>query len=198
MKIFIIGYSGIGKSPLTNKLLKKISNVQIISASGWVRSVFPSNTHVDVLTAYSKHKLRSDPNSCVDYINRHYSFDNQISIIEGIRNPYDFNRLFDYTKDMVIILSRNGLHPKTSFEECGVSAIVSYIDFLLSQNFLSFDRILKVHFNSPNKYSTDATTGDKKIYYNSSELNTMIFHDLEDAIEPLENIISDIAHRVTE
>src|SRR6185436_115652 len=99
MKIFVIGYSGIGKSPFTNKLLNKFPTAQVISASEWVRSVFPTDTHVDILTSYAKYKLRTNPNSCVDYINRNYSFNNKITLIEGIRNPYDFNRLFDYTTD---------------------------------------------------------------------------------------------------
>jgi shikimate kinase len=182
MKIFVIGYSGIGKSPFTNKLLAKFADAQLISASEWVRSKFEPGTSAEVLTLYSKEQLKNNPNSCVSFITQKYDLDNKITIIEGIRNPYDFNRLFDYTKDIVIFLSREGLVSMTSFEENGVLAIKTYTNFLLLESMLEKSRVLYIHFSSRNKYSTNAIV--------IPDLNSLILNDLEDAIFPLEKFIS--------
>lgn len=182
MKIFVIGYSGIGKSPFTNKLLSKLPTAQLISASEWVRSKFEIGTSAEVLTAYSKDQLRTNPNSCVNFINQKYTFDNKITIIEGIRNPFDFNRLFNYTKDIVVFLSRDGLVPRTSFEENGLLAIEAYTNFLLLENMLDKNRVLYIHFSSKNKYSTCTTV--------IPNLDGLILNDLEDAVVPLEKFIS--------
>jgi hypothetical protein len=182
MKIFVIGYSGIGKSPFTNKLLTRLPTAQLITASEWVRSKFEVGTSAEVLTAYSKEQLKTNPNSCVSFINQKYDFDNKITIIEGIRNPYDFNRLFDYTKDIVVFLSRESLVSRTSFEENGISAIKAYINFLLAESLLEKTRVLYIHFSSKNKYSASAIV--------IPNLDSLILNDLEDAIIPLEKFIS--------
>lgn len=118
----------------------------------------------------------------MNFITQKYTFDNKITIIEEIRNPYDFNRLFDYTKDIIVFLSRDGLSSITSFEENRLLAIEAYTNFLCLENLLDQNRVLYIHFSTKNKYSTCTT-----IILN---LDSLILNDLEDTIVTLEKFIS--------
>ena len=109
---------------------------------------------IEAMTKFSIETLRTHPYSCVNDIRKNYDL-NQPSIIEGIRNPFDFIHLFDPTKDLVIFLERveNPL-PSTKFEG-GLDVIESYLHWLVETTLIESNRILKLNFlryPDPNKY----------------------------------------------
>lgn len=183
MKILLIGYSGVSKSPLGHKLVDAIPNSQFIGASEWVRSQCPIDSTVTELTAYSNDKLSKNPRSCLNFMMSKYNLNNKISIIDGIRNPFDFTNLFYYPLDIVIFLSRNGIIPKSSFEKNGIKAIRSYINFLLSEKLISQSKVIDIHFTKTNKYLSDGYGIEHTGCVPSKNLH--ILNDLEDAVDPI-------------
>ncbi len=183
MKILILGNSGLGKSPFTRLLVKELPGIKIIGASAWIRSQLPQHASIEELTSLSKEQLKENPMVCVNYINaEHYGYDPAISIIEGIRNPFDFTHLFDSRVDIAIFLSRAGVPPKSSFEGNGLEAIKSYVDFLLKEDLLDKRRVFRAHFYKQNKNSTSHTLHN----YSDQELKEVSwFEDLEDAVTPI-------------
>jgi hypothetical protein len=154
MKIFICGVSRSGKTHLASLLSEEL-NAPYFSASGWLHELDPvrakiaegegKQQYIDRLTAMSLEALQDDPNICIDYclgkmrINRVTP-----TIIEGLRNPRDFLSLYDPAQDVVIWLTNEqvGDTPATSFEDIGLEAIMSCIEFqrLIHQD-LKFVRV---------------------------------------------------------
>lgn len=184
MKIFLIGFSGLGKTPLNKLLVTAMPGAQLISASEWVRSQCPPTATVAELTAFSNSNLARNPRSCIDFIASKYNLDDGISIIDGIRNPFDFTNLFDYTKDVVIFLYRVGIYPKSSFEEKGILAIQKYVEFLRSENLVPKTRAFKIAFTKQNKYSKDQYLWHSAI---SVPDDLRYCAELEDAVTPIVN-----------
>ncbi len=108
--LFIIGNSQVGKSTLA-KNLAEIFHYKHIGASEWVRSKFPPNVSREELTSYSVEQLALNPNVCVDYIRNKYDLENDSFIIEGIRNPFDFVKLWNPQTDHIIFLSHDRTTP---------------------------------------------------------------------------------------
>jgi hypothetical protein len=51
------------------------------------------------------------------------------AIVDGLRNPYDFVRLFDPAKDLVVSVFRHDFRAFTDFEDLGITVIEEYIVF---------------------------------------------------------------------
>lgn len=143
MKVFIIGYSGHGKSPMARHLADA-TNLQRIKASGWVSALTEQkfNSRAErtaALTKLSLEALAKDPNVSMRYMLENISeceflIKKRIRkpgiIIDGMRNPVDFIRLFNPKEDIVFWLSNAYLKHSTMFEYHGITAITSYLSFL--------------------------------------------------------------------
>lgn len=133
MNIFIIGGSGSGKTTIANKLLNELpfENKKHIESSSYLKTLldYPiinkDDNRSKILTKFSIKKLQENPNIIFSSIKKDLYA--EINIISGIRNPNDFVKLYDPTKDIVLIsLSKT----KTAFETYGIKSIISYLKFV--------------------------------------------------------------------
>lgn len=128
-KIFVVGYSGVGKTTYCNRFFET-SSYNVVRASGWLGSVeVPSGvcrtTH---LTRISKDRLKEDPLVCVKWITSQMKAD-KVNVIEGVRNPLDFFHLVNPSEDKVIHLSSAHLPPRGM--DKGVDVIVNGCEFMM-------------------------------------------------------------------
>ncbi len=134
MKIFVLGRSGVGKTPFAKKV-SEAAGWPLISASEWVKTIFRNTfddraEYVRAITTFSIQELQKRPSRCVDFIKSKYDL-MKSCVIEGIRNPHDFVHLYNPATDIVVLLdwTENGLK-ETEFERWGLGAIRSYLRFL--------------------------------------------------------------------
>jgi hypothetical protein len=134
VKTFVLRRSGSGKTPFA-KRVAEATGCAHVGASEWVRSRSPGEARatrdeqIAALTAFSIEELRRNPAVCVEFIAAHHDL-SKPSVIEGVRNPYDFVRLFHPRSDLVVFLedTENTL-AETAFES-GLGVIRGYLDFL--------------------------------------------------------------------
>ncbi len=159
MKLFIMGSSACGKSPLA-ELIKNQTGLPVIGASEWVRKefIFSESTvsdektqetkqetkqnAINEITKYSQERLQENKDVCINYIRSHYDLSKDC-IIEGIRNPYDFTHLFSPESDYALFLKyKKEKYTPTLFEK-GISVIDTYVDWLVQNTFLDKARVLR-------------------------------------------------------
>jgi len=158
-KTFIIGISGSGKTTLAKKLAEA-RKVPCISASECLADVplppgCSRQERAEYLSDYTTNILRQNPGFCSDYLHKKYGsvFNSSINrcsaIIEGIRNPYDFMRLFrpEQEDEVISIEYKYNTCTKTDFEQ-GLDTIDSYLTWMVNNEIIgpwqyqriSFDR----------------------------------------------------------
>lgn len=152
MKIFVIGVSQTGKSTLSKYLCEKYQ-MKHIQSSVMVRETFSKKESdfknkqdfIDAITEYSILLNRRNPNAVSDYIQEHYFLENVI--IEGIRNPNNFHKLFDIKKDKVILLdyTKNSII-KTDFES-GIDVIDNYLNWNLKMKIITENNYQKLVYD---------------------------------------------------
>lgn len=107
-----------------------------LTASVWIRERLNENEFIglskqekiDLVTKKSMALLRSEPLIAARFLSRKLEQMPNV-VLDGIRNPQDFEALFRPGKDFVIFLEREGFVPYTEFERIGIHAIKSWIDF---------------------------------------------------------------------
>jgi hypothetical protein len=106
-------------------------------------------------------------------------------IIDGIFNPRDFCRLFDYNTDVVVFLNRTDGEPDAKdYEAIGVSVMRDYCFWLSSANMLPKSRWLEYNFKIPGEKSDSMKVlGSKNTVY--------IFKSIENVIDHLADYIKD-------
>jgi hypothetical protein len=155
MKMFVLGRSGTGKTPLAKQTAAALG-VPHVGASAWVRRMFPPlpdgappaerQRQIAQMTRFSLDELRRDPASCLDFLERHHDLARPC-VIEGMRNPYDFVRTFDPRHDLAVILERRGSPlEKTGFEG-GLDVIDAYLRWLVDNGLLDDDNVLDVAYD---------------------------------------------------
>ncbi len=153
MTIFVIGYTATGKTPFAQKLANELG-YKHISASEWVKTKFKASSetltreeYVKEITSYSIEQLKVDPDSCVRYIIDNYreDFFNGTLVIDGVRNPRDFMKLFYSETDKVISLESINKEALTEFEE-GVQVIKQYCLWLINNNLIEEEQTKIVEF----------------------------------------------------
>lgn len=161
LKIFIIGYTKVGKSTLSNILQKKLENdfkCKYISASEYFKQYFPNppsdpkehKKYVNEITEFSLKKLQKDPFCNAKYLKKKIKKikDTDIIILDGIRNPNDFNKLFNIKRDIVIFLKHKDISASTYFEEFGVKAIKKKIIFDYYNYLIPYKNVFNETLNS--------------------------------------------------
>jgi hypothetical protein len=135
MKIFVLGSSGVGKTPFARHIAEAFG-VPHISASAWVRELFPAQppadraAFVEAITRFATAHLRARPDACVTYLRSHHDLERPC-VIEGVRNPYDFIHLFDPREDRVVFLTFTGDHLSRTLFERGLEVIEAYLNYLV-------------------------------------------------------------------
>lgn len=162
--LFILGYSGTGKTTLSHRLKEQMPALCPISASTWVREAFAAElkasklslppAYRETLTQYACQKLSENPDACVEYILDRHPIHCGMFIIEGIRNPHDFNRLFNPSKDTVFLLDECSEKPgdwsskSFLFEYYGLTAIKAILTFYTNCGLISSDQVKTFNYAS--------------------------------------------------
>ncbi|TSC82432.1 MAG: hypothetical protein G01um101419_588 [Parcubacteria group bacterium Gr01-1014_19] len=141
MKIFVIGMSNSGKTTLAKKIAE-LYGLECLSASEWVRTASPefadgpkSDDQVAAMTEFTIATLKKNPKITVDFLNDKYDLTKSY-VIEGVRNPGDFIRLFNPVTDYVVFITNNNNALKATLFEEGIGVIRKYLDYLSSNGLL--------------------------------------------------------------
>jgi len=157
MNIIILGKTNVGKTPFTellqNEMLKTLpkDKINIISASKWVKNIYnrPENLtkeeYVKDISAFSIRMLKD--NQDLDYNAIYNSLRwTGINIIDGIRNPYTFNRIFNPNEDKVLIINKiNDIREFSSFDK-GVDVIQYNINWLISVGLMEMSNLKTINY----------------------------------------------------
>jgi len=136
MNIIILGKTNVGKTPLSSIIKNYLKEANIISASQWVKKLYnrpeglSKEEYVKDISSFSIEKLKE--NKDIDFVNIKNSLVDGINIIEGIRNPYTFNRVFEPNTDKIILLDRIGDRRVFSEFDKGIDVIKYNIEWLIS------------------------------------------------------------------
>jgi hypothetical protein len=156
MRIFVIGASHTGKSPLAKRLAEALG-VRCVSAGAWVRERFAEprpaddasaserSSHVEKLTAFALAELRRDPHVSVASLAARLRPDED-AVIEGMRNPYDFIHVFDPRTDHVIALF--GPPAVASPFDRGIDPLLAYLDWSIEMGLCDAKRKRVYRFES--------------------------------------------------
>jgi hypothetical protein len=136
MKIFVVGGSGVGKSPMARHLAEALG-LPCLGASGWVRRRFPHDpdsfadraAFVAAITGFAIDTLARDPRASIDDLAGRADLDAPC-VIEGVRNPFDFVHLFDPRADAVVTLAHATPPVAITAFERGLEVIAGYLDWL--------------------------------------------------------------------
>jgi GTPase SAR1 family protein len=151
MKIFILGFSGVGKTTFAKQLCSEF-NFHYISASKWVRDEFSNENDRNKLTKFALNKLKEDPYfSCSLLSDKIFNLNIILHniIVDSIRNPLDFVINFDHFEDKIIWLNNysNKIQP-TFFEQSGLKVIQEYINFNIDNGILDRNKLLELNFDT--------------------------------------------------
>jgi len=151
--IFVVGASNTGKSTLAKKI-RDTFDLKYVHAGTWATEMYEtrpeekSRAYIDGVTAYALDKLREDPNICITYLASQGVMCGKGFLVDGIRNPRDFSRIFDTQNDVAVILNykENPIAP-TIFEQ-GVEVITAYTQWLVSNGLLPENRVQNITYTS--------------------------------------------------
>lgn len=155
MKIFVIGYSRTGKTPLA-KMLADTLGFEHISGSVWIKQALKESDFegmskqeaIDYMTSESMRYLKANPDTAANVLVSQVAyFGGENTIVEGLRNPRDFRALYDSREDVVIYLEREGFGPATDFERLGVEAIRAGLAFDILIDESLRDRVMKASWD---------------------------------------------------
>lgn len=148
MKIFVIGATKSGKTTTAKTLVQKLG-CNFISASEWARDNFlPSEINPSVenytkeITEWSRKHLKDDPDRCIKYIKKNNNL-NKNCVIDGIRSPSDFIKLFDPKEDRVFFIDHDAHQIVNDFES-GIYVIDEHMKWLIRNYFISPDQFFQV------------------------------------------------------
>jgi hypothetical protein len=163
VKIFLLGTSQSGKTTLAKRICDELS-LQHVSASAWVRKNFKKSyedkqIHIQSMTAFAIDQLKHNPFICIQELQTSYDL-NLPSVVEGIRNPFDFVHLFDTRTDCVIwVKYKNNKLAPTLFEK-GLLVVDALLSWQVQNELVSSKQIFNFefeYFDSHEKESSFST-----------------------------------------
>lgn len=155
MKLFVLGRSGTGKTPVAKQAAAAL-HVPHVGASEWVRRMFPSlpegtppqerQKQIEQMTRFSLDELKRDPASCLAFLERHHDL-TRPCVVEGMRNPFDFVRTFDPRQDIVVMLERKSSPlDKTGFEG-GLDVVRAYLAWSVDNGLVDDDAVKDIAYD---------------------------------------------------
>jgi hypothetical protein len=143
--IFIVGNTKSGKTTLAKKIATKF-NLEHVSASQWFRDNFkgdPSSpAFVKEISVFSSQTLKANSNLNIEILQPKIVEGG--CVIEGVRNPRDFNALFIPERgDVVIWLYSLSSKHSSVFEAYGLKAIRHSLKFYLETGIMEQARCLR-------------------------------------------------------
>ncbi len=160
MKIFIVGLPSSGRTTIAKALYENTS-YHYIDATSWVKSTFrdrKDGEHIqqflDEYHTYLTGRMKVTPDifyaNIVDTINYHRSIDIPDFVIDGVNNPRDLARLFNYNEDVIVFLNRTDSEPEfKDYENVGLTVMRDYCYWLSSAGLLPKERWLEFNFKIP-------------------------------------------------
>jgi hypothetical protein len=180
MKIFILGTSYSGKTPVAEQL-GSLLRLPVYSTGQWARQGFDRSCssmqdYVSEITEWSLAQLRQDFRAGLTFLRTHYDL-SQACIIEGERNPHDFIRLFHPQQDFVVSLvhSHNPV-PRTTYE-LGLDTIWAYLAWLMENGL--------IQTRQDRRYSFDCLYSSQKLESTWISLEELMDKILEDVVRDL-------------
>lgn len=188
MKIFIVGLPKSGKTTVCQAISGKYDYFYI--GSSWLQHSFRPQNSMESLEQYTEEyqkycvsRLKDNPNLYIDNFNSIVNIcQDKNFVIDGISSPRDFIHLFDYNKDMVVVLNRtdNESYFK-DFENVSISVIKDYCYWLSSSGLLPKNRWLEYNFKIPGSPGEMAikTLGEKNTVFIARSMGNVIAHLLD-------------------
>ncbi len=203
MKIFIVGLPKSGKTTVSRQLVQCFSTAKgqeffHISAVDWIRHTFrekllneTDNQFEEEYHLYVTNRLKDNPDIITNNVYASISSIEKLNglrynwIIDGIFNPRDFCRLFDYNTDVVVFLNRtDGNSDVQDYESIGISVMRDYCFWLSSASMLPKSRWLEYNFKIPGEKSDSMKVlGSKNTVY--------IFKSIENVTQHLIDYLKD-------
>jgi adenylate kinase family enzyme len=193
MNVFIIGLPKSCRTTVSQAIANKLGYVYI-SASDWVKKTFRQphigEHELSYMEEYHKYffdRLKVNPELCLKNIKDvMICNDNNNFIIDGINSPRDFINLFDYNKDVIVILNRtdNGIYHQDN-DNLFMSTIKDYCFWLASTNLLNKSNWIEYNFKI-NAEDSDylKVMGTKNSVFLIKHVNRVISH-LENSLRSL-------------
>jgi len=184
MKIFILGLANSGRTTIAKALAEDGSHY--ISAMDWLRSTFrPSQSDEDNLdfernfNDYLSERIKLHPYLIADNIQEIIkSCPNNKFIIDGVLNPQNFIKLFDYNQDIIIVLNRiDNVVDSTDQDNIAINVIRDYCYWLSSMNLLSKEKWIEYNFRMNVKSdSSIKKMGNRNIVYIIKSIDSVLTH----------------------
>lgn len=162
-KLFVLGASGAGKTPIARQLADALG-VKHVGASAWVRNAFAGmqleaghdrQAVVEAMTRFSLEELKKNPRACLDVAGPEMDVP---CVVEGMRNPFDFVHAFDWRTDLVVFVHRvDNTLERTAFEE-GLEIIGNYLSWLNKTGLIARNQVLVRTY--PDAAAIEAVVGE--------------------------------------
>lgn len=139
MNIFIVGYSQCGKTTFATQF----RNFKHVSAGGWtIRFGFDKtdSAYRKKVTEASTAALKENPDECINYIQEAFKTPGNY-VVEGMRNPRDFLKVFNPTIDVVIFLKPQDVNISNQFD-MGVDIIQNCVAWMTNCGMISKAQVM--------------------------------------------------------
>jgi hypothetical protein len=169
LKIFVLGSSGSGKTPVARRLCQALG-LEHAPASAWVRERFPlprpadgasateRQAFVEAITRFAVAELRRDPWVSLDHLVEHHGL--RASVVEGMRNPFDFVHAYDPRADAVVWLEHTASTLAPTDFETGLAVIDAYLRWLERCGLAGSGPTLRYRFATFRREDAGAVAGD--------------------------------------
>lgn len=185
MNIYILGLPQSGRTTVAKELAQQL-DFTYLSSCDWLKQSFRlpnvnehEQSYVEEYQKYFFDRVKANPDICVNNIVNTISYQKQNHfIIDGINSPRDFIKLFDCSKDMIVILNRldNSAYHK-DYDGVFISAIKDYCFWLSSTQLINKQQWLEYNFKINSEPSDVVKTmGTKNSVFLIKNISGVISH----------------------
>jgi adenylate kinase family enzyme len=196
MNIFIIGLPKSGRTTIAKEVAQRLGSVYL-SSSDWIKGTFRlpnvgehEQSYAEDYHKYFFDRLKVNPDICIKNVVDTISCqkDNNF-IIDGINSPRDFINLFDYNKDVVVILNRTDNESyHRDHDSIFISTIKDYCFWMASAELIDKDRWIEYNFKiKGDPLDSVKTMGTKNSVFLVKNINRVISH-LEEQVRTIVNL----------